>query len=89
MCESRSAGRSNNVKLAAITIAANAEVGRLRVSPLAATNITMIPAAPMTPVSWLFAPVVCATAVRDELALKGKPWKRPAATFAVPRAISS
>ena len=43
----------------------------------------------MTPTSWLLAPDEPATAVRDELALTGKPPKRPAATLAAPRATIS
>ena len=40
--------------------------------------------APTRPVTWVLAPFCAATAVRDPLVLTGKPWKKPAATFAAP-----
>ena len=49
----------------------------------------MIRAAPVTPVSWVFAPDRSATAVRDPLVLTGNPWNRPAARFATPMPIIS
>ena len=39
--------------------------------------MTMIRAAPITPVSCVFAPDRSATAVRDPLVLTGNPWNRP------------
>ena len=45
--------------------------------------------APTRPVSWLLAPVDSATAVRDPLVETAKPWKTPAAMFAVPMPIIS
>ena len=51
--------------------------------------MSTIAAAPTTPVSCVFAPACSATAVREPLVLTGKPWKRPAATFAAPIPIIS
>src|SRR5258708_30511031 len=68
---------------------AGAGWGRLRNRPGTSTIITMIRAAPVTPVSWVFAPDRSATAVRDPLVLTGNPWNRPAARFAAPIPIIS
>ena len=46
--------------------------------------MTVMVAAPTTPVSWLRAPDCSATAVREPLVLTGNPWNRPAATLAAP-----
>ena len=58
-------------------------------NPGTTSSITTIAAAPTTPVSCVFAPACSATAVRDPLVLTGNPWKKPAATFAVPIPIIS
>ena len=63
--------------------------GRLRSSPGTSTSIRMIAAAPTSPVSCVFAPACSATAVRDPLVLTGKPWNKPAPTFAAPMPIIS
>ena len=46
-------------------------------------------AAPTRPVSCERAPAASATGVREALLLTEKPWKKPAATLAAPRATSS
>ena len=46
-------------------------------------------AAPTTPAICVFMPACSATAVREPLVLTGKPWKKPAATFAAPIPIIS
>ena len=74
---------------AVITTAASAGWGRFRNRPGISTIITMIRAAPVTPVSWVFAPDRSATAVRDPLVLTGNPWNKPAARFAAPIPIIS
>ena len=82
-------GMSASDSDAVITTAASAGCGRFRNKPGTSTIITMITAAPVTPVSWLLAPDRSATAVRDPLVLTGKPWNRPAARFAAPIPIIS
>ena len=56
-----------------ITTAASAGWGRFRNRPGTRTIIKMIRIAPVTPVSWVFAPERSATAVRDPLVLTGNP----------------
>ena len=82
-------GMSASDSDAVITTAASAGCGRLRNNPGTSTIMTMIRAAPTTPVSWVFAPDRSATAVRDPLVLTGKPWNSPAARFAAPMPIIS
>ena len=74
---------------AVITTAARAGCGRFRNKPGTSTIIRMIRAAPVTPVSCVFAPDRSATAVRDPLVLTGNPWNNPAARFAAPIPIIS
>ena len=74
---------------AVMTTAARAGWGRFLNRPGTSTIITMIRAAPVTPVSWVFAPDRSATAVRDPLVLTGNPWNSPAARFAAPIPIIS
>ena len=81
------AGMSARDSDAVITTAARAGWGRFRNRPGTSTIIRMIRAAPMTPVSCVFAPDRSATAVRDPLVLTGNPWNRPAARFAAPMPI--
>ena len=49
----------------------------------------MIASAPTRPTAWLLPPAASATAVREALPLTGKPWKKPAARLAAPRATIS
>jgi hypothetical protein len=49
----------------------------------------MIAVAPTSGVSCVRAPAEMATGVRDALLLIGKPWNRPAARLAAPRATNS
>src|ERR1700749_775054 len=72
-----------------MTTAASVGLGRFLNSPGVSTSISTISAAPTTPESGVFAPACSATAVRDPLVLTGKPWKKPAATFAAPIPIIS
>src|SRR3984885_12162380 len=83
------AGMSARDSDAVITTAARAGWGRFRNRPGTSTIIKMIRAAPMTPVSWVFAPDRSATAVRDPLVLTGNPWNRPAARVAAPLPVIS
>ena len=69
---------------AAITTAASVGCGRLRSSPGASSRISVIAAAPTSPVTCVLAPACSATAVREPLVLTGKPWKSPAARLAAP-----
>ena len=62
---------------AAMTIAARAEFGRFASRPGTKTSITTTSAAPTSPVSWLFAPLCSATAVREPLVEIGKPLEEP------------
>ena len=82
-------GMSASDSDAVITTAARAGEGRFRNRPGTSTIITMITTAPVTPVSWVFAPDRSATAVRDPLVLTGNPWNKPAAKFATPIPIIS
>ncbi len=51
--------------------------------------MTATVAAATSPATWLRAPMLSLTAVRDPLAPSGKPWVTPAAAFAAPIASSS
>ena len=74
---------------AAITIAARAEFGRFASRSGRKTSITTTSAAPTSPVTWLFAPLCSATAVREPLVEIGNPWKNPAKALAAPIPIIS
>ena len=69
---------------ATMTTAPSVGWGRYWNSPGTKTSVTAMTAAPMTPVSCVFAPARSATELREALVLIGKPWNRPAATFAAP-----
>ena len=58
---------------AAMTTAASAATGRFLTRSGAATRSTTIAAAPTRPVSCVRAPAACATGVREELEVTGKP----------------
>ena len=74
---------------AAITTAASVGCGRFCSRPGTNSRISVMAAAPTTPVICVFAPACSATAVREPLVLTGKPWKKPAAMFAAPIPIIS
>ena len=52
--------------------------------PGANSRMSVIAAAPTSPVTCVFAPACAATAVREPLVLTGNPWNNPAAQFAAP-----
>jgi hypothetical protein len=74
---------------AVMTIAASIGRGRSLRAPGAATSSTAMATAPTSGVSWERAPAATATGVREALLEMAKPWKRPAARLAAPRARSS
>jgi hypothetical protein len=74
---------------AAMTTAASVGWGSSRNSPGTSRRISVIAAAPTSPVTCVFAPACSATAVREPLVLTGKPWNSPAARFAAPMPVIS
>ncbi len=74
---------------ALITMAASIGWGRSRRAPGASTSSRAMVTAPTRGVSWERAPAATATGVREELEEMAKPWNRPAARLAAPRARSS
>ena len=72
-----------------MTTAARAADGRSWTRLGTNTSIRAIAVAPTRPVSWVLAPACSATGVLEELLLIGKPWNKPVAVLAAPRAISS
>ena len=69
---------------ARMTMAPSTEIGSAESKLGASSSRSRIASAPMSPVTWLRAPALNATAVRDPLVLTAKPWKNPASTFAAP-----
>ena len=63
--------------------------GRFRNRPGANNSSSRIAPAPTSPGTWVFAPLLAATAVRDPLVLTGNPSKNPAATFTAPMPMIS
>lgn len=80
----RAAAISASEKAAMTTIAPSTEIGSAESRLGATTSRMRIASAPMRPVTWLRAPALNATAVREPLVLTAKPWKKPASTFAAP-----
>ena len=75
--------RSASESAAAMTTAASVVCGRSASSDGKASSSSATSPAPTRPVSWLLAPDCSATAVREPLVETAKPWKKPAAMFAV------
>ena len=69
--------------------AASTDMGSDRTSPGTNSSMASTRTAAARPVSCDLAPAWSATAVRELLVLTGKPWKKPAATLAVPMATIS
>ncbi len=74
---------------AVMTTAASAVCGRSASSELRNSRSTTTRPAPTRPETWLLAPDWSATAVREPLVDTAKPWKSPAAMFAMPMPIIS
>ena len=74
---------------AVITTAARAAVGRLVVMPGMKTSMTAMASGADDARQLRFAPADSATGVRELLLLTGKPWDKPVAMLAAPRATSS
>ena len=81
--------RSVSENAATMTTAARAVCGRSASSELRNRRSSRTSPAPTRFVTWLLAPDCSATAVREPLVEIEKPWKSPAATFAVPMPIIS